>query len=194
MAKQSLLIRGAAIVTMNDEHEMIRDGELLIEKGRITSVGNATDPPVGWRASKAERIIEARGRAVLPGLVNAHNHAAMSLFRGYADDLPLMEWLSKRIWPAEARLTPEDVYWGTALAVLEMARGGTTTFADMYFHMDQVAEVVRKTGLRAVLSRGLTAGEKQDEALAETRKFAGEWHKGAGGRVRVAVGPHAPYT
>jgi 5-methylthioadenosine/S-adenosylhomocysteine deaminase len=194
-SKQSLLIRGATIVTMNDEREIIPDGELLIEKGRITSVGRACDPPVGWRQSKAERVINATGRAVLPGLINAHNHAAMSLFRGYADDLPLMRWLEDRIWPLEAKLAPEDVYWGTALAVLEMIRGGTTSFADMYFYMDQVAEVVRKTGVRAVLSRGLVgSGPEGVTALEDTRKFAAEWHKGAGGRVRVAVGPHAPYT
>jgi len=193
--KQSLLIRGATIITMNDEREIIPDGELLIEKGRIASVGRASDPPVGWRQSKAERVIEAAGRAVLPGLINAHNHAAMSLFRGYADDLPLMRWLEDRIWPLEAKLSPEDIYWGTALAVLEMIRGGTTAFADMYFHMDQVAEVVRKSGVRAVLSRGLIGtGPEPGEALDYTRKFAAEWHKGAGGRVRVALGPHAPYT
>lgn len=191
--KQSILIRGATIVTMNDEHEVIPDGELLMEKGRITSVGKASDPPVGWSATKAERIIEAAGHAVLPGLVNAHNHAAMSLFRGYADDLPLMRWLEDRIWPLEARLDAEAVRWGTALAVLEMIRGGTTTFADMYFFMDQVAEVVKKAGVRAVLSRGVTAGGSDPE-LTETRKLAADWHKGADGRIRVAVGPHAPYT
>ncbi len=194
MPKDSLLIRGATIVTMNGDHDIIESGELLIEKGRITSVGNSTDPPVGWRASKADRVMDVPGRVVMPGLVNAHNHAAMSLFRGYADDLPLMTWLKERIWPAEARLTPEDVYWGTALAIVEMARGGTTTFADMYFFMDEVAQVVRKTGVRAVLSRGLVAGPELEEGLAQTRKLAAEWHKGAGGRIRVAVGPHAPYT
>lgn len=193
--KQSLLIRGATIVTMNDDREILVDAELLIEKGRITSVGCACDPPVGWRASKAERVIEAKGKVVMPGLINGHNHAAMSLFRGYADDLPLMSWLTDRIWPLEARLTPEDVYWGTALAVLEMVRGGTTAFADMYFHMGQVAEVVKKTGVRAVLTRGLVGvGPDPGQAIEATRKLAAEWHKGADGRIRVAVGPHAPYT
>lgn len=198
VSKQSLLIRGGTIITMNHDREIIPDGELLIEKGRIASVGRATDPPVGWRQSKAERVIDAQGRAVLPGLINAHTHAAMSLFRGHADDLPLMQWLEDRIWPLEAKLTAEDIYWGTALSVLEMVRGGITFFADMYFFMDQVAEVVRRAGVRAVLTRGLVGGgpdpAKTNEALDETRRLAAEWHKAAGGRIRVAVGPHAPYT
>jgi len=191
--ERSLLIRGATIVTVNDEQEVIEEGELLIEKGLITSVGRACDPPVGWRATKATRIIEARGKVVLPGLVNAHNHAAMSLFRGYADDLPLMQWLHEKIWPAESKMVEEDVYWGTALSVLEMVRGGTTTFADMYLFMDQVARVVKKVGTRAVLARGVTAGGT-DPKLEETRRLVETWHKGAGGRIRAAVGPHAPYT
>jgi 5-methylthioadenosine/S-adenosylhomocysteine deaminase len=191
--KPSLLIRGATIVTVNDEHEVIPDGELLIDKGLITSVGRASDPPVGWRAAKADRIIDAPGKVVLPGLVNAHNHAAMSLLRGYADDLPLMQWLQERVWPVESRLVAEDVFWGTALAVVEMVRGGVTTFADMYFFMDKVAEVVKKVGVRAIISRGVTAGGS-DQSLRETRKLVETWHKGASGRIRVAVGPHAPYT
>lgn len=194
-SKQSLLIRGATIVTMNDDREILSDAELLIEKGRITSVGCACDPPVGWRASKADRVIEAKGKVVLPGLINAHNHAAMSLLRGYADDLPLMSWLNDRIWPAEARLTPDDVYWGTMLAILEMIRGGTTAFADMYFHMDKVAEAVKRAGTRAVLCRGLVGtGPNPATGIAETRSLAGAWHKAADGRIRVAIGPHAPYT
>ena len=195
--KGSLLIRGATIVTMNDEREIIPDGELLIEKGRIASVGRAADPPVGWRQSKADRVIEVPGRAVLPGLINAHNHASMSLFRGYADDLPLMRWLEDRIWPLEAKLTPEDVYWGAMLAVLEMIKGGTTAFADMYYHMEQVAKVVDQVGLRAIIVRGLSGTEvdaKAAKVIDETRRLAAEWHKAAGGRIRVAVGPHAPYT
>lgn len=192
-SERSLLIRGATIVTVNDEHEVIEDGELLIEKGRITSVGRACDPPVGWRATKAERTIDATGKVVLPGLVNAHNHAAMSLLRGYADDLPLMKWLKDRIWPVEAKMSAEDVYWGSALAVVEMVRGGTTTFADMYMFMDQVAEVVKKIGTRAVISRGVTA-DGTDRKLTDSRRLIQTWHKGADGRIRVALGPHAPYT
>jgi len=194
-AKPSLLIRGATIVTMNDDFDIVPDGELLIEKGRIASVGCASDRPVGWRQSKADRVIEASGCAVLPGLVNAHNHAAMSLFRGYADDLPLMRWLEDRIWPLEAELDEDSICAGTALAVLEMIRGGTTAFADMYFMMDKVAAVVKRAGMRAVLARGLAGtGSEPMAGIEETRELAAKWHKGAGGRIRVAVGPHAPYT
>src|SRR5919202_1387663 len=107
------------------------DGEaaaLRCEQGEIVELGT------GVEVAPGDEVIDAQGMALVPGLVNAHTHAAMTLFRGYADDLPLMEWLRKVIWPVEARLEPEDVYWGTRLACLEMVRKGTVRFWDMYWH------------------------------------------------------------
>ena len=143
----------------------------------------------------SRRVIDGSGMIALPGFVNSHNHAAMTLLRGYADDLPLMEWLSEKIWPIEDKLTPEDVYWGSMLSCLEMIKSGTTTFADMYFHMEQTAQAVEKSGLRACLSRGMIGnGPNAALALEENTRLFYDWHGQAEGRITVMLGPHAPYT
>ena len=103
---------------------------------------------------RAECIIDASGMVAIPGLVNTHTHAAMSLLRGYADDMHLQEWLSEKIWPLEAHLTGEDVYWGTKLACIEMIRSGTTAFNDMYFFMNDAARAVDEAGIRATFCHG----------------------------------------
>ena len=112
---------------------------------------------------EADLIIDGNGAIALPGLVNTHTHAAMSLLRGYADDMILQDWLSQKIWPLEAHLTPADVYWGTRLACLEMIKTGTVAFNDMYFMMDEAARAVGEAGIRATLSYGFidlfSAGE-----------------------------------
>ncbi|MCS7202717.1 MAG: amidohydrolase family protein [Dictyoglomus sp.] len=140
-------------------------------------------------------IIDGKDKLAMPGLVNAHTHLAMTLFRGFADDLPLKEWLETKIWPNEAKLKEEDVYWGSLLGALEMIKGGTVAFADMYFYMDKVAEVVEKSGLRANLSWGMIAilGD-EEKRLENSLKFAERWHKSCNGRILVSLAPHAPYT
>jgi 5-methylthioadenosine/S-adenosylhomocysteine deaminase len=133
----------------------------------------------------------------VPGLVNGHTHAAMTLFRGYADDLPLMEWLEDHIWPAEARLEAEDVYWGTRLACAEMIRTGTVRFWDMYWHPGATARAVRDAGMRAVIGAPLIDGGEEARS-GELRAFAErslEEIAAAGGeRVKPALAPHAIYT
>lgn len=184
----SILIKNVTILPMTGD-SVITGGEIAIEGDRLTGVGSA---PGGFQP---ETVIDGRGCAATPGLINTHTHAAMCLFRGYADDLPLMEWLSDKIWPIEDKLTPEDVYWGTLLAGLEMIRGGTTAFADQYFHMDRVARAVTECGLRACLSRGLIGtAPNGEEALEWSRGFARDYHRSADGRITVMFGPHAPYT
>lgn len=186
-----ILLHNVTVVPMHRE-EIIAPGAVLVEDGTITFVGEARALPDGLTA---DEIITGEDLVVTPGLVNAHTHAAMTLFRGYADDLPLMQWLNEKIWPAEAKLKPEDVYWGTLLCCVEMIRSGTTTFADMYFHMDQAARAVVDAGLRASLSRGLIGVARgADRALGESRAFVKEWHLAAGGRITTMLGPHAPYT
>ncbi|MFO8061232.1 MAG: amidohydrolase family protein, partial [Bacillota bacterium] len=146
-------VTGGHLVVPGEEGRVrVVAGDLVIRDREIAAVLPAGEVPPG---GPPEDVVDASGCAVLPGLVNAHCHAAMSLLRGYADDMPLMRWLEDRIWPAEAHLLPEDVYWGTALAALEMLRGGVTTFADMYFHTDQAARAVADAGMRGVLSLGL---------------------------------------
>ncbi|MCR4400011.1 MAG: amidohydrolase [Syntrophomonadaceae bacterium] len=179
------------ILPMTAAGDFIPRGHIVAEGGRIAAVQEGP-APAGLACA---RRVEGRGRLAMPGFVNTHTHAAMTLFRGVADDMPLMEWLQTRIWPMEARLTAEDVYWGTLLCIVEMIRSGTTAFADMYFFMDQVARAVAESGMRAALARGLIGvGPDADRALEESRAFAERWHGGAQGRIQVMLGPHAPYT
>lgn len=186
-----ILISGADILTMDVQRGLIRGGDIAVENGYIKGVGPQGEL-LDW---VPDRIISAEGKVVLPGLVNTHTHAAMTLLRSYADDLPLMDWLNNKIWPFEANLTGDDIYWGSQLACLEMIKSGTTTFADMYFFMPEVAQAVEQSGIRAVLSRGMIGiGPTADQALAESKAFVQEWHQKAEGRITVRLGPHAPYT
>ncbi|MGI6659578.1 MAG: amidohydrolase [Dethiobacteraceae bacterium] len=184
------LIRQTTVITSHTEPEILEDADVVIDGQVFTYVGPRQD----WQEDFSQ-IIDGRGKVVAPGFVNAHGHAAMSLLRSYADDVPLMYWLEKRIWPIEARLKREDVYWGTKLALAEMIKGGTTTFADMYFFMDQVAEAVEEAGMRAVLCRGLVGvGDEAESGLEESRLFVERWQGRAEGRITTMLGPHAPYT
>ncbi len=187
----TLLIKDATIVTMNDRNEIIKNGNILIENNRINSVTSEDQ-----KVTSAATVIAGKGRVVIPGLINAHNHAAMSLFRSYADDYPLMEWLEKKIFPAEKNLQPEDVYWGAQLAMLEMIRGGTTTFVDMYFYMEQTARACQESGMRAMLSQ-VFIGENAVpgfNSLEDVKSFTEQWNNAADGRITTILGPHAPYT
>ncbi len=174
----------------------IRD--VLLPDGRTTTVhveGNRIEE-IGARR-EADVTIDGRGKALFPGLVNAHTHAAMTLLRGFGDDLPLQDWLAKRIWPAEARLTPEAIYWGTKLACLEMIRSGTTAFNDMYFHMDAAAKAVAESGIRGVLSEGfidLHDPARADREFRKAREVVRAITAMRNPRVVPALGPHATYT
>ena len=160
------------------------------EEGLIASLG----PDV--EAAEGDEVIDGSGFLLCPPFINAHTHAAMTLFRGFGDDRPLMDWLENYIWPAEAKLEPEDVYWGTRLAAAEMLRSGTTKLVDMYWHSTDVARAVRDTGLRGVVSsvlidgldsgRGLELRENAIGAIDELADF--------GPLVTPAFGPHAIYT
>jgi 5-methylthioadenosine/S-adenosylhomocysteine deaminase len=184
--------------------------ELAVTNGHVYHDGRVERASVGVRDGRietvtddenltADRVVDADGGLVIPGLVNAHTHSPMTLFRGYADDLPFETWLHDRIMPAEAELSREDVRAGARLAALEMIRTGTTAFADMYFHMDAVAEAVEEAGLRAALGPGVLVDEDDDESAAaerieEVAAFAAEYDGAAEGRIRTMLMPHAPYT
>jgi len=190
--RMDILIEGVAIVSPGEEPFVLGKGDIAIKGSRIAYVG-PSPAPEGFR--EATRVIGGAGLIALPGFVNAHTHAAMTLFRGFADDMPLMEWLTKKIWPIEARLQAEDVYWGAMLACVEMIRAGVTTFADMYFFMDGTAKAVEETGIRASLSRGLVGSAPgADRALREGVELCERWNGKAGGRITTMLGPHAPYT
>lgn len=187
-----LLIQGGTILPMTSRQDVCV-GDIYIEGSKISGIYPEKAPE--QILGEDLNIIDAQDKLVLPGLVNAHTHAAMTLFRSYADDLPLMSWLNDAIWPAEAKLTGDDVYWGTMLAIAEMLKSGITTFADMYFFMDRVANAVKESGIRGHLSRGMIGfGPSAEIALTESEDLFAKWNNQAQGRIRVWLGPHAPYT
>ena len=188
-----LLITGGTIVTMDQSRQVLKGGAIAIRRDRIDGVYAASEP-----LPEARTTIDASGQLVIPGLVNTHGHAAMTLLRGIADDLSLLEWLEEYMFPAEAKnVSPEFVYWGTLLASLEMVRGGTTTFTDMYFFQEEAARAVEAVGNRAVLGQvviGFPAPdyETPEQALVAAEKFI-EQYRGHP-LVVPSVAPHGLYT
>src|SRR5262245_10204899 len=157
---------------------------LRVEDGLIAEIG----PSVVARAG--DEVIDAEGLLLSPPMVNGHTHAAMTLFRGFGDDMPLMEWLQRKIWPAEAKLQPDDVYWGTRLACLEMIRSGTTRFFDMYWHPEATARAVVDAGIRATIGAPMfDKGRDAKGAQAESREFL-EKLAAIGGPITAALAPH----
>lgn len=181
----SLTVTGATL----DGHEV----GLRAEDGRIAELGPEARPREG------DEVIDAAGRVLLPALWNAHTHAAMTLFRGYGDDMPLMEWLQQKIWPVEAELNDDDVYWGARLACAEMIRSGTVGFWDMYWRPGATARAVSDSGLRAVIGAPLIDGGdpgddgKVDKLKSDIEEGLAEL-AGAGDKVSPALAPHAIYT
>lgn len=167
-----------------------REVSIAISGETIEGIGNGLD------AGEGATRLSGEGLVAIPPMLNAHTHAAMTLFRGYADDLPLMEWLEGHIWPAEERLEEEDVYWGTRLACLEMIRTGTTRFWDMYWHPDATARAVRDAGLRAVIGAPLIdLGDPGGTPALIERALEGLDRIGEGdGAIAAALAPHAIYT
>ncbi len=185
----NILIKNGRILTMEgDEPELIH-ASVGIRDDLIAFVGDVPE------SFSADTIIDARDSLVMPGLVNAHTHISMSLFRNYADDLDFWNWLFGKIIPAEEKLRAEDAYWGAMLSLAEMIRGGITCFADMYMFMDRVAEATATSGIRARLGRGLSFASPKDVfKLDEVRELHHNWHGNAEGRIEVDVAPHAIYT
>ena len=190
-----LLISGGTVVTMDAEFRVIEDGAVAIEGDTITAVGARTELEPQARGA---RIIDSSTALVTPGMINGHAHAAMSLFRGVAEDHSLDDWLQKYIFPAEARnVTEEFVLWGTRLGVLEMLRGGITTYVDMYYFEDVVASVTKEAGMRGILGQTVVDFPAPDHktpaaALAYAQKFIEKW-KGDP-LITPAVAPHSIYT
>ncbi|MDR0575662.1 MAG: amidohydrolase [Tannerella sp.] len=159
---------------------------------RIAPVGNVGEQ----RLLSAQTVIDGRRKAVIPGLINMHTHAAMTLFRGFGDDMPLMSWLEEKIWPNEAKLTYDDIYWGAKLACVEMLRSGTTTFFDMYHQLDATAQAVEEMGLRAVLSEACFDHFRPELAARSKQNIIKRFSRESpySERIRYALGPHAVYT
>jgi len=180
------------ILPMNSEN-YVENGAIATKNSKIVFIGKSTSAT----NIQAEKQIQAKNMIVMPGLINCHTHVAMTLFRGIAEDQPLDKWLKHSIWPLEAKLKPVDVYAGALLGCLEMIKGGTTCFADMYFHEDMVAKAVRKSGLRGVLAEGIIeAGDKVlgEKMLKRSVAFARDFRGFADNRVATMIGPHAAYS
>ena len=144
---------------------------------------------------KGSNVIDGRGKFATPGLINAHTHASMTLLRSYSDDKALMDWLQKDIWPIEDKMTRKDIYCGAKLAAVEMIRGGTTAFADMYGPcMEEVAKVVDESGMRGSLSQGLISFADGEKKLAANVELYKNFHGAADGRITIMLAPHAIYT
>src|ERR1700722_11576196 len=190
-----LFVSGGTVITMDAEFRVIEDGAVAIEGDSIVAVGRRSDLESQFGGAKT---IDARGTLVLPGMINGHAHAAMSLFRGVAEDHSLDDWLQKYIFPAEARNVDEEfVFWGTRLGVLEMLRGGITTYVDMYYFEDVVARVTKEAGMRGVLGETIVDFPAPDHktpaaALAYTQKYIDRWKNDP--LITPAVAPHSMYT
>src|SRR6266849_8473203 len=196
-AKVDLLVKGASIVTMDGQRRVIENGFLAINGDSIVAIGQdaAAANPKGL---VAKQTINASGKLIMPGLINGHTHIPMVLMRGLKDDVTLDDWLRKFIFPAEAKnVTEEYVRWGTRLGLAEMIRSGTTTYADMYYFEDAVAEETKGAGMRVVLGEtfiDFPAPDNKNEAamIAYTEKFLKRWQGDP--LIHAAVAPHSIYT
>lgn len=188
------LLHAGVLLTQDDDRRVLENAALAIDGGRIVALGYSQDVTTAWQARE---ILDLSGMLVMPGLVNAHTHAAMTFLRGLADDMPLMDWLQQKIFPVEQGLTPDLVRLGSLLGFAEMLRTGTTSCVDMYIFEAAVLEAADKAGLRCLAGEGVfnfpsACCPDADAALARTREMAQRW---AGhDRLHVAVMPHSVYT
>ncbi|HKP38141.1 MAG TPA: amidohydrolase [Pyrinomonadaceae bacterium] len=190
-----LIIRNGTVVTMDGSRRVIEDGAVAVKGGRVVAVDDTADIV---RRYAAPDVINAEGKVVIPGLINGHTHVPMTLFRGIADDLDLQEWLTKYIFPAEAKNVTEDfVRVGTRLGLAEMLRSGTTTYCDMYYFEDAIADETFKAGMRGVLGETVidfpvADNKTYEEGLAYSERFINHWKGNS--LIVAAIAPHAPYT
>ncbi len=191
-----LIVLGDYIVTMDSARTIVMKGAIAVDDGVIVAIGTQADIQQDY---SARQTLAGDRRVVMPGLVNGHGHAAMTLLRGVADDLGLMDWLNNYIFPSEvAFVDPEFVRIGTELACWEMIRGGTTTFVDMYYYPDTIAETVDQCGMRAMISATVIDQRSPDaegatDSIAKGADFIERW-KNRNPRITPMFGPHANYT
>jgi 5-methylthioadenosine/S-adenosylhomocysteine deaminase len=183
-------IKNVDILTLDDQGSILKNSNLVVRDSTIAAVGEI--PP----GLAADEIVDASGKAAMPGLVNSHCHSPMTILRGWAEDMLFPTWLQK-VWSAENHLTAEDIYWAASLAAAEMIRSGTVAFADLYFFMDQVTEVVDQSGLKALLGWGVFdagLGTSAGAMLEQTIEWIKEVKARGNPRIKTILGPHSPYT
>lgn len=194
-ANADIIISGGTVVTMDDGRRVIEDGAVAIKGDKIVAVGKRSEIV---RKYRAKQTINAAGKAVVPGLINTHTHVPMALFRGIADDMDLQEWLTKFIFPAEAKNVNEAfVRAGTRLGLAEMIKGGTTTYCDMYYFEDAIADETKRAGMRGVLGETILDFPAPDNktweaGISYTERFIRKWQNDP--LIVPAIAPHAPYT
>ncbi len=187
-----ILIANVDAITLDSQGTILRGANIAVEGGIIRAVGAVPEA-----FAEGAEVIDGYNHLALPAFYNAHCHSPMTFERGWAEDLPLDRWFNERIWVAESALTPDDVYWGAALAACEMLRSGCVAFNDHYFYMDRVAEVVEQSGMKATLTWcqfGIGAEKEVGADLAGTLAFVDRWQGAAGGRIKTILGPHSPYV
>ena len=175
---RSLLLKGVLLDS--------RQSNILIRDGRFADIDAPAETP-------ADKVVDASGLAILPALYNTHNHAAMTLMRGYADDMPLEKWLQEYVWPFEDKLTAADIRRGSDIAVSEMLSSGSVFFSDMYFEIDETVKAVEESGMRAAI--GITVMENHSKSVEEQKmQYVRDWKDPTGGRIQLVMAPHSVYT
>ena len=181
-----ILIKNATVLDMVGLSPNIEKKDILIEENIISKIDDKIEEDV-------DKVIEAKDMIVMPGFVNTHTHLAMSIFRGYKNDVKLVDWLQNAIFPVEERLKPEDIYWNSYLSCIEMIKSGTTTFNDMYFRMDKTIEAAEKSGLRGIIAWCVTDDSIKDK-LERTREYYNKYCNRKDSKIKIYVSAHAPYT
>ncbi|WP_425539694.1 amidohydrolase [Microaceticoccus formicicus] len=183
----NLLIKNIDVIPMTEKNLILENVDIHIVDNRISYIGVEKD---GFTADK---IIDGKGKIAIPGLINAHTHLGMSLMRNYADDLDLMTWLQDEIWPFEAKLGREDIYYASKLSMIELIKSGCTAFVDMYFEMDRVADAALEIGIRGVVTPGYIEDDKSEDRIRNYRNIY-EKYNDKDGLIKVMIAPHSPYT
>ena len=184
-----LVICNGTLIPVDSAQPHFLEKDIAVDNGKIVHIGDIPETFI------ADKVIDAAGKILLPGFINAHTHLSMSLFRNYANDMDLFSWLTQKIWPIEATLNEQDVYSGSLLGTVEMIRSGTTAFADMYFFQEATCEAVKQAGLRANIGATFFGNrEETSKRLPEYYKLVKKWNNACNGRIKIDTAPHAVYT
>ncbi|HCX27527.1 MAG TPA: N-ethylammeline chlorohydrolase [Candidatus Portnoybacteria bacterium] len=188
-----ILITDTTIITQNKKRQIIKNGAVLIKESKIVDFGPTKKLKKKYAKAK-KRVIDGSGQVIMPGLINAHTHAAMTLLRGYADDMPLMDWLNKKIWPAEAKMKPKDIYEGAKLACQEMLASGTTTFFDMYWQPEPTIKAINEAGSRGFVGPLIIDLGSINIGPAQIEQTYNKLKSKLNSALELTIAPHSIYA